>query len=149
MWLWSGDSQVAVTVLGVTVCCLCWLDSRHRQMDLLVLPRVWGSRAGLSWGGSGRRSKENERRAGTHIYKGTVYTQNSLLLSSPAAFQGPPLRFCHWYKLPPKSGLQMDKSPIQVWPRGERKGLALHHHTYRYKACLPLTLKFSAVIQQT
>lgn len=80
----------------------------------------------------------------THIFrKNLVYFWNSPLLISPAAFQGLPLRSCHWYKLPPKSGLRMVTSLTQVWLKDDRKWLALHHKTVgiRFFQSLPASLK--------
>lgn len=76
----------------------------------------------------------------TELEKPSVFSEQPLLIS-PATFQDLPLRSCHWYKLSPKSGLRMDKSLMQVWPRGGRKRLAPHPHTVEIgclRACLPV-----------
>ena len=65
------------------------------------------------------------------MFRNTDCTRKSPLLISPAAFQGLPLRSCHWYKLPREPGLRMDKSLTQVRSGGERKGPAFPHRAYR------------------
>ncbi|XP_017530904.3 ATP-binding cassette sub-family C member 10 isoform X2 [Manis javanica] len=73
-----------------------------------------------------------------------------LLMEAGRLIQGPPLRFCHWYKLPPKSGLQMDKSPIQE--EGKKEGaVALPVYRAYWRAVgwgLALAILFALLLMQ-